>query len=187
MALVRCNSSAYCRACCRWGRIVEHWQQVLRLCLAPRVVPGPFVRVFTRCTSLRVIDVYHATDISDQLLGCIMLHVEQLEEFYASHRGGQLGCAHILSERMTRAFTEHYSSATISIDNFVEDAVLFRDLSFPASGRTCFGLRWLSLACEFTQKKAESVEVETAAAFESRIEAALASNRLPVLFTNHVV
>ena len=34
---------------------------------------------------------------------------------------------------------------------------------------------------------AEEVEVETAAAFESRIEAAIASNRLPPVFTNHPV
>lgn len=101
-----------------------HDLEVLRLSLSPRVGPGAFVRVFTRCSTLRLIDVYHATDISDQLLGCVMLHVRQLEEFHASHRGGRLGSSHILSARMTRAFREHYAGARISIDNLVGESVL---------------------------------------------------------------
>lgn len=96
--------------------------EVLRLTLEPRAVQDCFMRVFSSCHKLRVIDIYFATDVSDQLLGCIMLNVRGLEDFRGSHAGGSFSQG--LSQTLVEAFEEHFRKARIFIHNRVQDAVL---------------------------------------------------------------
>jgi len=99
--------------------------ETLKLSLKYKLVQDPFIRVFTECRQLRAVDIYGATDVSDQLLGCLMLHVPCLEDFCGSHAGNHLSCSNVLSTRMTEAFTAHFAGARrIFIDNLVRDSLL---------------------------------------------------------------
>merc|ERR1712003_567902 len=48
--------------------------EILKLSLEEKAVQDPFIRVFTACQLLRVVDIHGATDVSDQILGCLMLN-----------------------------------------------------------------------------------------------------------------
>jgi len=86
---------------------------------------APFVRVFTECRLLRVVDIYSATDVSDQILGCVMLNLSRLEEFSSSRFGSHVDSSHVLSARLVEAFRAHFSRARkIVIDNIVSASVL---------------------------------------------------------------
>jgi len=97
----------------------------LKLSLDPRIGWAPFIRVFTECRRLSIVDIYTATDVSDQLLGCIMLNLSSLEEFNSSRLGGNIDSSHTLSNCFIEAFKAHFSkSRKIVIDNLVADSIL---------------------------------------------------------------
>lgn len=97
--------------------------EVLRLPLREKVPEAPFIRVFSCCRSLRVVDIHGATDVSDQILACIMLHNTCLEDFAASHAAS--GFAQCLSAPMAQAFRAHFSAARrIRIDDLTRDSEL---------------------------------------------------------------
>jgi len=96
--------------------------RVLKLALEPKAPQDAFIRVFTSCRELRVVDIYGATDVSDALLGCAMLNLRSLEEFVASHSGG--GFSGALSEPMADAFRLHFADARVFIDNLVKNSLL---------------------------------------------------------------
>jgi len=99
--------------------------EIMKLSLEPRVGWAPFVRVFTECRLLRVVDIYSATDVSDQILGCVMLNLSRLEEFSSSRFGSHVDSSHVLSARLVEAFRAHFSRARkIVIDNIVSASVL---------------------------------------------------------------
>lgn len=94
--------------------------RTLRLALEPRLVPDAFVSVFTRCRALEVVDVHGATDVSDQLLACLMLHAKELDEFYGQH-----SCSLALSPQLVDGFRSHFHSARcIIIDHVATESVL---------------------------------------------------------------
>lgn len=99
-----------------------HNLEVLKLTLAPKVVQDPFIRVFKHCHKLRVIDIHGATDVSDQMLACLMLNNACLEDLRGSYAGG--GFSRALNERVLHAFQAHFAGAAIFIDNLVKESVL---------------------------------------------------------------
>eukprot|EP00933_Yihiella_yeosuensis_P006381 TRINITY_DN111077_c0_g1_i1.p1 TRINITY_DN111077_c0_g1~~TRINITY_DN111077_c0_g1_i1.p1 ORF type:complete len:382 (-),score=39.69 TRINITY_DN111077_c0_g1_i1:9-1082(-) len=99
--------------------------ETLRLSLEPRIPHLHFVRVFRSCTSLNIIDIHGATDISDQLLGGLMLNTSDLKEFSASHSGGFTSSSGALTPHMVAAFKAHFSQARrIFIENMIIDSLL---------------------------------------------------------------
>lgn len=97
----------------------------LRLVLEPRVEQEAFVKVFSRCTRLSVIDIHGATELSDSLLGCLMLHVPGLQSFRGRHSGGvHMGASRALSLGMKNAFSRHFAKAQIWIDDISEESFL---------------------------------------------------------------
>lgn len=73
---------------------------------------------------MKIVDIFSATDVSDQILGCLMLHAPQLEEFFASYAGGY-GVSHILTGHMVAAFKAYYPAAReIYICNLVKDSLI---------------------------------------------------------------
>eukprot|EP00927_Polykrikos_kofoidii_P008588 TRINITY_DN13577_c0_g1_i1.p1 TRINITY_DN13577_c0_g1~~TRINITY_DN13577_c0_g1_i1.p1 ORF type:complete len:512 (+),score=58.64 TRINITY_DN13577_c0_g1_i1:191-1726(+) len=99
--------------------------RTLKLSIEPRTSWAPFIRVFTECRQLRDVDIYSATNVSDQILGCVMLHLGLLETFSSSCVGSLMDATHVLSTRFIDAFRAHFSSARkIVIDNIVTNSVL---------------------------------------------------------------
>merc|ERR1712032_936182 len=95
--------------------------KTLKLSLEPKVVADPFIRVFTACRQLRVVDIYSATDVSDQTLACIMLHLPDLEDFCGSYST----CSRGLTDILILAFKSHFSRARrIVVDDLVTDSLL---------------------------------------------------------------
>mmetsp|Transcript_80836 Transcript_80836/g.187674 ORF Transcript_80836/g.187674 Transcript_80836/m.187674 type:complete len:276 (+) Transcript_80836:115-942(+) len=99
--------------------------EVLKLSLEPRVSNDPFIRVFTTCTRLRIVDIYTATEVSDQLLSCLILHTPRLDEFYGLHTGCHMSAVGGLSPRILGAFKAHFAkSKRIFVDNLWTDSLL---------------------------------------------------------------
>mmetsp|Transcript_131452 Transcript_131452/g.262303 ORF Transcript_131452/g.262303 Transcript_131452/m.262303 type:complete len:105 (-) Transcript_131452:27-341(-) len=99
--------------------------ETLKLTLRPKLPPGNFIRTFTACQHLQVLDIYGATDVSDQILGCVMLNMPRLEDFSCSHTGSHLGSFNALSRQLVEAFKAHYPRARrIVIEDAVNDSLL---------------------------------------------------------------
>lgn len=94
--------------------------RTLKLTLEPKVVHDPFIRVFTECVELRTIDIYRATDVTDQILGCLMLHAQYLEEFSGLHMSN----SYALSSALVEAFRAHFKNARIVLDNAATESFL---------------------------------------------------------------
>merc|ERR1712194_436799 len=106
--------------------------QVLKLSFERRCFPGrnlvpvaPFVRVFSSCKSLRIIDIHSATEVTNQLLACIMAHVDKIEVFRGSREFNG-----VLDIGMVDAFKMRYPGATEIV---IED--VFADLAQEAVTR----------------------------------------------------
>jgi len=99
--------------------------ETLKLTLRPKLPPGNFIRTFSACQQLQVLDIYGATDVSDQILGCVMLNMPRLEYFSCSHTGSHLSCSNALSGQLVEAFKAHYPGARrMVIENVVNDSLL---------------------------------------------------------------
>ncbi|CAE8612845.1 unnamed protein product [Polarella glacialis] len=99
--------------------------EVLRLSLEPRAPSEHFFHIFSCCRQLRILDVYDATCVSDQLLGSLMLHAPGIDDFSGRHHGGSVSSSGALTAQMVAAFRSHYRGAQrIRIDNLVADSLL---------------------------------------------------------------
>mmetsp|Transcript_60704 Transcript_60704/g.132839 ORF Transcript_60704/g.132839 Transcript_60704/m.132839 type:complete len:152 (-) Transcript_60704:119-574(-) len=96
--------------------------EILRLTLLPRLTQDCFMRVFKQCRKLRVVDIFSATDVSDQILGCIMLNIPNLQVFRGSHAGGSFQQG--LSDLVLQAFRRHFRKAKVFVRNRVVDSTL---------------------------------------------------------------